>query len=132
MPLFGKRHEREGQASPLQPPDEFAAKGKAAYGGADFATAAEAYGNAVDKLHTMYVFPAPHDRHRQPSGQDQPILQGLISSLGAAEESGTRQRGVAQQSAGYLRDIGNTLQDQGNSAAAIYVEAAIEVDRFSR
>lgn len=71
-----------GSPSSLQIPDELAQRAHIQYGSSNFMSAVDLYSQAVDKLHTMYV--VGECKHRQPSQSDAPIIEGLVSAVGAA------------------------------------------------
>jgi hypothetical protein len=117
MGLFSKRNntattkaEPQGQ---LQIPDELAQRAALAYGSQQFTSAAEAYAQAVDKLHTMYA--VGNCQFRQPSPDDLPILEGLVNSVGAAIAMGSAAavRQSAESSLHYLGDLERTLSARG-------------------
>jgi hypothetical protein len=106
----------------MQPPDELAQRGGVAYEGSDFTYAAELYGDAVDKLHTMYVMGGA--RYRKPSDSDRPILDGLVNSVGAAIASGriADVRHHAERACHYLAEIDQMVPPQA-SGPSIYRQA---------
>jgi len=89
----------------LQVPDELAQRARIRYGSSDFMAAAELYSQAVDKLHTMYV--VGECKYRRPSELDIPVMEGLVSAVGAAlaMDSNAPVRPLAEQSIGYLSQI---------------------------
>ena len=130
MALFGRRRRfNEPEDNNLQPPDKYARRGAAYYGNQDFANALDMYGEAIDKLHTMYVFPAPRDRRRQPSVADEPILQGFISSLGAAlaMDSSLQVGARVERAINYLGQIAQVAQREDQATASRYLAAIDEI-----
>lgn len=130
MALFGRRRRVNApEATNLQPPDEYARRGAVYYGNQDFANALDMYGEAIDKLHTMYVFPAPQDRRRQPSVADESILQGFISSLGAAlAMDPSMQVGARVEKAiNYLGQIARVAQREDQASAGRYLAAIDDI-----
>lgn len=93
--------------STLQIPDQFAERARGAYGNSDFVRAAELYGDAIDKLHTMYVMASPPCALRRPSQSDASITEGIVSAVGAALAMDSRApvQNVAERSIGYLNEI---------------------------
>lgn len=67
----------------------------------------ELFGQAIDKLHTMYVAADPSSRIRSPGPQDTPILQGFTRALSAVLTQGAtaETRQIAERTASYLADI---------------------------
>lgn len=105
MGFFSKK--KGPRSADLQVPDEFALRATAEADAGNHAGALESYGTAIDKIHTMCVVAQPGSRVRQPSAQDQPILDGFVSSLAAvlstepqADPSATVQTAIA-----YLNEI---------------------------
>ncbi|TFV91149.1 hypothetical protein [Blastococcus sp. CT_GayMR16] len=84
MGWFREKTAGRGRTAPLQMPDQLAQEAADQYGNRDFAGALQTYGRAIDKIHTMCVMASPGSRIRSPGPQDQPILDGFNSSLGAA------------------------------------------------
>lgn len=114
-------------AAPLQVPDELAESAHTRYGNADFVAAAELYGEAVDKLHTMYVVGAC--KYRQPSRSDARITEGLVAAVGAAlaMDSNAPVHPLAEQSIGYLGQI--MALPEAQSVADIYKSAMSQLGR---
>lgn len=116
MGLFGRR----GNGSPsgrstqqLQIPDEYASRAGQAYSAADFATAANLYADAIDKLHTMYVI--GDCAYRQPSSADDAILGGIVSAVGAgrAVNPTADYSQLVERSRAYLGQIAETAARLG-------------------
>lgn len=122
------RKEKEPPA--LQYPDQLAHEAKILYGNQKFRDALEKYGDAIDKLHTMYVIAERSRRQRNPGPDDLYILNGFESALGASKASAqiVDTETFAKQPAHYLQEIVHTIEREGGDAR-IYIDA---VDRISR
>lgn len=115
MGLFGKSNKSRSQ----QPPDRLAAEAREEYQSQAFEKALELFGEAIDKLHTMYVFASSGQRHRQPSSDDILIIEGFLMSLGAVLENNRNADvdAIVQRTTGYLTQIAQTVQNEGGNAA---------------
>lgn len=116
---------------PLQVPDELAQQAAAAYGTARFASAAESYATAIDKIHTMCVLAAPSSRIRAPGAQDQPILDGFVSSVGAtlAMDPTAGIDSLVERTCAYLRDIADAAGTEANRYLVCASHAESELRR---
>ncbi len=105
MGFFSKR--KGSPSVELQVPDELALSAAAEAEAGNHAGAMEAYANAIDKIHTMCVVTQAGSRIRQPGAQDQPILDGLVSSLSAvlAANPQADPSEVVQPALAYLNEI---------------------------
>ena len=115
----------------LQPPDAKAVEAKDLYGHQSFAASLEKYNEAIDKLHTMYVIGG--NRYRTPSSDDDPILNGFVSALGASLAMNSREpidQAVAQ-ACGYLRQIEELCIASGIDGRR-YAVAIADIDRAYR
>ena len=79
----------------------------------DLSRAVENYGNAIDKLHTMYVM--GDCSYRQPSSSDYGILEGFVKAVKAVQErQGDAAVGAAvQQASSYLTQIADKASQVG-------------------
>jgi hypothetical protein len=118
-----------GSPEPLQVPDQLALSAKAEYGNAHFLAAAELYGKAVDKLHTMYV--VGDCKYRQPSRSDATITEGLVSAVGAAlaMDSNAPVRSLIEQAVGYMDEI--VRVPQARPVADMYQSSINELSRIA-
>lgn len=119
MGFFSKK--KDTTSEDLQVPDEVALRAAVEADAGNHAGALESYGAAIDKIHTMCVVAQRGSRVRQPGAQDQPILDGFVSSLAAvlsteppADPSATVQTAIA-----YL----NEIADEAGPEAARYRSA---------
>lgn len=104
MGIFSRKGSARPAPTDQQPPDRFADEAALKYGVADFAEAASLYAEAIDKLHTMYVIGGC--KYRSPSSDDQRILDGIVSSVGAAKAMGEEASSSdIVRSASYLEQI---------------------------
>jgi hypothetical protein len=126
MALFSRRGKRAPSPDGQQIPDRLGEQAALSYGIADFAAAFEQYAEAVDKIHTMCVLANRSSRIRVPGEQDQPILDGLVNSLGAALTSGAtfNPHESVERSVAYLLQIA----DAAGGEAARYRNAAQELE----
>ena len=126
MALFGKKRNAVKAAEvALQPPDELCQKAKLANGSQQFASAAEYYSEAIDKLHTMYVM--GDCSYRSPSANDTKILQGFVSAVGATKASGQSMPTNVTSAIAYLSQIAETAA-QRNADPAPYNSAARDAE----
>lgn len=114
MGLFRKSNKSRSQ----QPPDRLATEAREKYQSQDFEKALDLFGEAIDKLHTMYVFASPGQRHRQPSSDDILIIEGFLMSLGAVLENNRNADidAIVQRTTGYLTQIAQTVQGESGNA----------------
>jgi hypothetical protein len=123
--VFGKR---KPKASPQpseakQYPDELADAAAVEYGSGCYATAAEGFATAIDKLHTMEMVAA--NPIRCPGDQDQYILDGLRNSVGAALAAGqVLDRHIVESAMAYLRAIGANAGPEGGR----YLQAVSDIE----
>jgi hypothetical protein len=110
----GKRSAKSDSGSD-QIPDRLAREAAAHYGQSRFSAALDSYGEAIDKIHTMCVMAAPGSRIRFPGQQDQPILDGFVSSLGAtlAMDPHADLRAEVERTSAYLYQIAAESPDEG-------------------
>ncbi len=118
MGLFRKKSSSSGGGGNEQPPDRLAREASSFYDSANFLRAFESYVEAIDKIHTMTVCAVNPIRHPGPC--DQPILDGINSSLGAALST-DRNAPVAsgvQKSVHYLREISGIAGNESSRYTA--------------
>lgn len=115
----------------LQPPDAKAAEAKDLYSQQRFSTSLDAYGEAIDKLHTMYVMGG--SRYRTPSADDDTILNGFVSALGAslAVNKSEPITNAVEQACGYLLQIEQMCASEGIDGRR-YAVAIADIDRAFR
>ena len=107
-----------GHVTDVQPPDEHGRRAQMHYGNNQFVPAAEAFGVAIDKMHTMYVIGGM--RFRQPSNDDSYIVEGLVSSIGAARamDPGVDLTQIGTRAVHYLEEIADAVDAAGYDAAS--------------
>ena len=117
MGLFSRN--RRASTSPQQIPDQLAAQALDKYGNQDFAGALETYRGAIDKIHTMCVVADRDSRIRQLDVSDEPILDGFVSSLGAAlaVDPDRNIQSIVQSTVAYLAEISVEAEKLGGPAA---------------
>lgn len=133
MALFGRK---KRPSETLQPPDALAQRAAHAYGtpGSSphrFAAAASLYAQAIGKLHTMYIM--GNATYRRPSAEDQAILDGFVSAVGAAAATDELHaaRDEAVGAVHYLEDIAQFAQ-RLNGDGHRYLDAAERAGRELR
>lgn len=123
MGLFSKKG--SSASGSLQYPDELAQDAALAYGTANFSTALDTYALAIDKIHTMCVVASPSSRLRTPGPQDQPILDGFVSSLGAGlAMDATMDTSIVAKTLEYLRQIADEAGPEAGRYQAAITAAA--------
>ena len=115
MGLFSRGGKGKGPAGAdrAQPPDEYGATGAAALAAGNAQAALEAYMNAIDKLHTMYVI--GRFQYRTPPAGDYALLEGFVSAAQAvkAERGEAAIARAVEQTANYLGQIADALPTVG-------------------
>lgn len=135
MPLFKKKPSSAGATTQnrQQVPDELCEQAQLKYGHQDFVGAFTMYATAIDKLHTMCVVAPAPNRIRSFSEADQPILDGLVNSAGAAlaMNSELNITTEAEKAAEYLRQISVEAERVGADHRP-YTNAMQELIRTAR
>lgn len=109
----------------MQPPDEWAHTAQGQYDERRFGEALESFLQAIDKLHTMYACVSPEDWRREPSSDDEGILDGFVSSIGASLASGqkTDVKHQVEKATAQLAHMSRVIESGGRSAE-LYREGA--------
>jgi len=124
MGIFSKRNNRDARPAPSNPfkfapngPEAAAAESRDALIAGDPQRGFERAVKSVDRLHDFYVF--ERAVNRRPSADDQPILDGLVTALGAlmaVDPSGQDAREGVREATHRLRTISTSAEERREEA----------------